>query len=432
MRLRSPIGIPVLALLLAATAVGPLVACSVPVFRYALERWPADNYRVSVLHRGALSDAEQALVDRLNPESATGHKSANVKVRTLDLDDKSADAIAAREELTTRIDGKLPAEFPAIIVEYPVENPPAWIGVLNEQNVNQLLDSPARREVARRLLKGETAVWVFLESGDKVADESAFNTLKTELALASLNIKLPEIDAQDVTDGLVSIEPDQLRVAFSLLRVSREDAAEKLFVETLLGTEGVGPESLRDPELAHKPMTFPIFGRGRALYALVDKGINEETIATACKTLVGPCTCEVKDKNPGVDLIMSINWNDLVESTIDIDKELPPLAGLANFAGPEKSSSEAVSTQVADADATFKSEANTSVSSVATGASAPISTGSNPPAKTEAAASQPVTATAEAKTASEEMNPVAFNTLILVGLVACAVVVGSLFVIRRG
>ena len=30
-------------------------ACSVPVFRYALERWQADPYEVFVFHRGPLT-----------------------------------------------------------------------------------------------------------------------------------------------------------------------------------------------------------------------------------------------------------------------------------------------------------------------------------------------------------------------------------------
>ncbi|MBM3889970.1 MAG: hypothetical protein FJ388_12715, partial [Verrucomicrobia bacterium] len=46
---------------LAALAVmlGPVVfACSVPVFRYALERWQQDDYPVTIVHRGKLT-AEQ-------------------------------------------------------------------------------------------------------------------------------------------------------------------------------------------------------------------------------------------------------------------------------------------------------------------------------------------------------------------------------------
>ena len=40
------------AVLLAFLLAVPARACNVPVFRYALERWPADRYEVTVFHRG--------------------------------------------------------------------------------------------------------------------------------------------------------------------------------------------------------------------------------------------------------------------------------------------------------------------------------------------------------------------------------------------
>ena len=39
-------------------------ACNVPVFRFALERWRPDPYRLTVFHRGPLADAERALIGR--------------------------------------------------------------------------------------------------------------------------------------------------------------------------------------------------------------------------------------------------------------------------------------------------------------------------------------------------------------------------------
>jgi hypothetical protein len=408
-------------------------ACSVPVFRYALERWAADNYRISVLHKGPLTDAQRALVDRLVPDSPTGPKSANLRVQTIDLNDTSANAASSRDELLGRLNGTVPDVLPALVIEYPIDISPAWVGPFNDESVSQLVDSPARREIGRRLLKGETAVWVFLESGDKAADDAAYEVLKTQLALAGENIKLPEIDEQDVADGLVSIGIDQLRVAFSLLRVSRSDPAEKLFVEMLLGSEGTAPDSLRDPQLTHQTMAFPIFGRGRALYALVGKGINEETITTACKTLVGPCTCEVKDQNPGVDMLMSIAWNDLVESTIDIDKELPPLTGLANFTGEEKP------IQVADANKPPEANSTPAGSARASATDAvPSKTQSSVGAPAAAQHSDERAATRVALGSQSEREVLAsadriiITTMLWVGAAVGVVIVLSFFLLRKG
>ena len=58
--------------LLACGAMSParLAACDIPVFRYALERWPADAYRVVVFHRGKLHSAEDKIVSTLRQAAA--------------------------------------------------------------------------------------------------------------------------------------------------------------------------------------------------------------------------------------------------------------------------------------------------------------------------------------------------------------------------
>jgi hypothetical protein len=56
------------------------------------------------------------------------------------------------------------------------------------------------------------------------------------------------------------------------------------------------------------PMVFPVFGRGRAMPALIGAGITKENIGDAARFLAGPCSCEVKRDNPGVDLLMTADW----------------------------------------------------------------------------------------------------------------------------
>jgi hypothetical protein len=55
-------------------------------------------------------------------------------------------------------------------------------------------------------------------------------------------------------------------------------------------------------------MVFPLFGRGRAMPALVGAGITPENIKDAAAFLAGPCSCEVKRDNPGVDLLLTADW----------------------------------------------------------------------------------------------------------------------------
>jgi hypothetical protein len=313
-------------LLVAVALVGTVAvvaqACSVPVFRYALERWQADPYEVVVFHRGPLPPDQQAQVDRLKREGEAGKTFANVRATTCDLDDNpDPDLLQLWEAQKTDV-------LPWLVVHYPVasRNPtPVWRGRLEESRVSGLLKSPLRKTIADRLIKGHTAVWVVLESGNKAADDAAAALLTKRMAHLEKTLKLPEISEEDIAQGLVLIDPEDLKLKFSLVRLSRTDPVEAMFVEMLLSSE----DDLRsDPPL---PMAFPIFGRGRALYALVGKGINNETIDQAGADLTGPCTCTIKEQNPGIDMLMPVAWDDLVQKVPEADKPLPPLVGLAGF-----------------------------------------------------------------------------------------------------
>ena len=57
-----------------------------------------------------------------------------------------------------------------------------WAGELDAPNVEHLLNSPKRREIAKRLLAGETAVWLLLETGARDQDDAAAAVLTKRLA----------------------------------------------------------------------------------------------------------------------------------------------------------------------------------------------------------------------------------------------------------
>lgn len=302
-----------------------LCACSVPVFRYALERWPSDPYRVVIFHRGKLTKQQQKLAEDLGPYGLAGEKHANLTVQTVDLDaspDKDMLALWQTQKNAT---------LPHMVVRYPaiVNYGPAWSGALTESNVASLIDSPARRELVKRILAGQSAVWILLESGRKADDEAAYATLKKQLAEEEKRLKLPEIDEADLLGGDAKEQVAKLRIRFSIIRVSRTDPKERMLVEMLLGSEGSEDDSLRDPQYVKKTMAFPIFGRGRIRYGLVGAGIATDTIHEACAYLVGPCKCQIKQgvENRGMDLVTAVDWKRLVLSTIR-DKPAPPLLGL--------------------------------------------------------------------------------------------------------
>jgi hypothetical protein len=72
-----------------------------------------------------------------------------------------------------------------------------------------------------------------------------------------------------------------------------------------------------------------VFGRGIVLFALVGDGISEENIEESCMFLTGPCSCQVKALNPGLDMLIKFKWDDvLMDSLIVEEFELPELEGL--------------------------------------------------------------------------------------------------------
>ncbi len=279
----------------------PAEACNVPVFRYALERWQPHIYEAFVFHKEELSAADREVVDWLTKHAASQEVPCNIDVRSVNVAAKM-DKYAAAVNKTQA--GKA---LPRLVVCYPRRfGPPviAWSGPLTAEAARAVVDSPMRRKVAQAIIKGETAVWVLLESGNKAKDDAAAKLMEDRFAELEKLIELPP--QPPLYPGEPEDAADQglpLKVAFSLVRLSRKGPAEKAFVQMLLNTE----DDLAS-EYASEPMAFAVFGQGRAMWALVGKGINEENVTDVCAFLVGRCSCQVKDMNPGVDMLFTADW----------------------------------------------------------------------------------------------------------------------------
>jgi hypothetical protein len=273
------------------------------VFRFALERWRADAYRVVVFHKGPLTDAEQELVKPLMEQQ--DHQISNMIVRTVDIDElESASGEEAQADKAFLANVTSP-QYPFIAVQYPPHlriDRPVWMGALEREAVARLIDSPARKELVRRLTAGQTAVWILLESGQKAQDEPVAEMLDREIKKLEESLELPELTPSP--DDALEIQLP-LEVKFSVLRVAKDDPAEAALVAMLIGAE---------PDLAERtdPMVFPVFGRGRALLPLIGAGISERNIHEASEFLAGPCSCEVKEQNPGFDLLLAAEWDILL------------------------------------------------------------------------------------------------------------------------
>ncbi|MBI61688.1 MAG: hypothetical protein CMO79_04720 [Verrucomicrobiales bacterium] len=284
-------------------------ACSVPVFRYALELWPPDEYEVVLFHKGPLTEEQKQLLDKIKPLKLENASVPNMRIHEVDLKaDPDPRWIKWWEEnKPEKFDGAWMAIF------YPASTlkiTPLWAGPFTQKGLSKTFQSPARQKLAKRLQDGDSAVWILLECGNKQKDDSTKKILEERLVHLGKTLKMPELKDQDVQAGYLSIRPEDLKLGFSLLTISADDPDEKVFREILLSSE----DDLKEFD---EPIAFAVFGRGRAMPALVGKGINNDMIDDACTFLSGPCSCQVKRQNPGFDILTSVNWDELLEEQIE-------------------------------------------------------------------------------------------------------------------
>ena len=65
------------------------------------------------------------------------------------------------------------------------------------------------------------------------------------------------------------------------------------------------------------------------------KGIAAETIEEAATFLIGKCSCQVKEQNPGIDLLFTADWKKLAKASPLLERDLPDLTALAKATAPE-------------------------------------------------------------------------------------------------
>lgn len=314
------------------SAVVTTIACQVPVFRYALERWNADLYVVSLTPAaadGELSAEEKEVAEFLESTFSDPEIMANVHVRINDQPREGEEPGTLRLFYPTKIRG--------------IEVAPIWTGGVSMENARMIVDSPARREIVKRILEGQSAAWVMIRSGNPEKDSTAAKALTEALSEAGNQLEIPEgVVTQEVAaEGDFTGNPDNilrsdvpLKIDFSLFQMSRDDPAEQVFLKMFLNLE----DDLG--EYADEPMVFPVFGRGRVLEPLIGKGINADNALDYSGYLCGACSCEVKDQNPGMDLLVAANWDEALADSQNfvIDKVLPPLEGTAALISAQKGS----------------------------------------------------------------------------------------------
>ena len=289
-------------------------ACDVPVFRYALENWRPASYRAVILHRGSLTERDETLVSRLEAMAANAAAPINLEVARGDVS-KTAEFERLSKNLGYDFDD---IKAPEIVLLYPKGkqgDSVAWRGPLTAKNVAAMIDSPARRQLVQWLVDGESAVWVFIPTGDEAKDNAAQQRLTAELLRLeeTITLRKPKTVEEEKDDA----RELELRVGFKLLVLDPDDPQEKLFAAMLLGSQNELQE-------LDQPVATPIYGRGRTWKAIAGEQINVEAIEKGCRFVTGACACEVKRKSPGIDLLLPADWDELIPGR-DEGEPLPEL-----------------------------------------------------------------------------------------------------------
>ncbi len=286
----------VTALLLVPVLATAIHACSIPVFRYALERWELTSYELVVFHKDPLTADVKAWLKKIE----TGPPAANLRVETVDV---SRDVAKNYKTLYDLFGKDQPLPWVALrLIDADPKAAPAWSGPLDRDALKAVVSSPVRTKIIDRLKAGETAVFLFLESGDKALDDPARAILDKELARMEKAIQLPEQNAEgpQLKTGL------PLKVVFTVVPIKRDDPAEQAFLKIVYSTE-------EDLDKVKGPIVLPVFGRGRLLCSMFGKDINPMQIANVSRFLCGECSCQVKELNPGVDLLIPADWPALLD-----------------------------------------------------------------------------------------------------------------------
>lgn len=258
-------------LLLAYAA--PLPACDVPVCEYALRYWARSDYTVYYLYEGREAPADAAANALLRRAAAGDEGHANLRFVPLEsspppdrLTPEAREILAANRTVPR----------PRHLLVSPT-GATVYSGRLAAEDVRALLASPATAALAEALCAGARGVLLLLTDTDEAQNAGVRGVVQQALAAA----------------------PETARPL--LQELSRQDPAEQWLVRQLLALEPDLP-SLRSP------MVFGVYGRCRATEPYLGKGLTPANLSAVARFLNGPCTCEIKEANRGVDLLSNWDW----------------------------------------------------------------------------------------------------------------------------
>ncbi len=286
-------------------------ACSTPVFRFAIERWEADPYRIMIFTDGEVTPEQAEIIKQFRAYERYGFRQPPMVVESVRCSEVTNLSATVWAEISTNH----PA--PSVALLYPSimrDNSVVWGDELSTNALNRIIMSPARLEAATRLLGGDATVWWIIQGDDPAENRSVRELLEKKLAELEGSTVYNEDFLQLVKES--GGEAPELR--FSVLDVDPDDPREAVLMAMLTR---LSP----DAEADDGPVVIPVFGQGRGAVLMKEEFIADEYIERVVEFLTGACSCEVKSLNPGFDILIPVDWIGGITEEYVFDAILPPL-----------------------------------------------------------------------------------------------------------
>jgi len=410
-----------------------LWACETPVYRYAMYRWQPAPYEVYFFHNAPPDEPHRRVAELLEQYGRRDQTAANVAYQSVN--------VAEDQELATvppdvqrawreRGDQSLPIYYLATPYGAPL-----GFEQLDENSVETLVDSPARKSLAAQLELGKLGVFVMLSGKDEAENTSAeavLNGLVEEVRQGKLSLYVSPTQAAAVTEGEAASPSFEL----GFIQIDRDNHEERWLVQSFLAME---------PELAdeERPLVFLVYGRARALLPYIGAGITRENLIREIEFISGACSCTVKEQNPGVDLLVRYDWESAAsmlaarfgaeegnEQRFGPQQFFPDLIIPGNAPSTDLASTEAAETGPEEAEQARSEESPAEPISAELPAA-----GQEPEAPTDVAAlTPPAVGAVSAATVADHSSAAATNMVWIVGAgiaVALVTLFGLTFVVLR-
>lgn len=181
-----------------------------------------------------------------------------------------------------------------------------WSGEVSQASLQKLKTSPFREKLIDGVLEGHSAIFLYLKGGDEKKNLENESVIKNGIQVLEKKFELPNnvisrvssATPDDPSNRLLTDVPFGLKFDYQSMSMEGGDEVLRSILRNL---EPGYPDD--------EPMAFAIFGRGRVLGPITGRDFQQEVILQIGGYLCGRCSCQVKAQNPGVDILLNIDWH---------------------------------------------------------------------------------------------------------------------------